>query len=147
MKKIIKSGALLITLLISNIAWAGSLSDKFFNYWQEIIQQDEEYVSENGFVSLPKPTNLDTDSVIILAAINCSKEAARRADDLANDLANRNISYTRANRISFENYAPALKKRLDSVMRGPLPIVLIDGRGKANPTLNEVLSEYDAIYE
>ena len=124
-----------------------SLGFMAFNYWQEHLQQDEEYVSENGFVSLPKPTNLDIDSVIILAAENCTKEAARRADDLASDLANRNIPYTRANRISFENYAPALKSRLDAVMRGPLPVVLIDGRGKANPTLNEVLSEYDAIYE
>ena len=118
-----------------------------FNYWQEHIQQDKEYVSENGFISLPKPKNLDIDSVIILAAENCTKDAARRADELASDLANRNIPYTRASRISFENYAPALKSRLDSVMRGTLPIVLIDGRGKANPTLTEVLSEYDAIYE
>lgn len=124
-----------------------SLGFMAFNYWQENIHQDEEYVSENGFVSLPKPNNLDIDSVIILAAENCTKEAARRADDLASDLANRNIPFTRASRISFESYAPALKSRLDSVMRGTLPVVLIDGRGKANPTLNEVLSEYDAIYE
>lgn len=124
-----------------------SLGTMAFNYWQEHIQQGEDYVSEYGFVSLPKPTNLDTDSVIILAAKNCTKEAALRAEQLATDLASRNISYTRASRISFENFAPSLKNRIDSVLRGPLPIVLIDGRGKANPTLNEVLSEYDAIYE
>lgn len=108
---------------------------------------DSDYISEYGFVSLPKPTNLDTDTVIIFAAKNCTKEAARRAEQLASELNQRNIPYTRANAASFANYDPALKKRLDSVMRGPLPIVFVDGRGKANPTLNEVVSEYDSIYE
>lgn len=124
-----------------------SLAVTAFNYWQERNLDGDDYVSEYGFISLPKPTHLDTDSVIILAAKNCTKEAARRANQLASDLDNRNIPYTRANRIGFKNVDPSIKKRLDSVLKGPLPIVLIDGRGKANPTLNEVLSEYDAIYE
>ena len=115
-----------------------------YNYYQA---PEAEYVSKNGFVSLPKPSNFNTDSVIIFAAQNCTKAAARRADSLAAELSSRNIPYTRASRASFSNYDPSLKKQLDSVMRGTLPIVFIDDMAKANPTLEEVLAEFDAIYE
>lgn len=121
-----------------------------FNYWQEHYSHNgagEATISNYGFITLPKPTNLDTDKVIILAAINCTKEAAIRADNLADELSRRNIPYTRINRISFQNYDSSIKKNLDAVMGGPLPHVLIDGKGKANPSLNDVISEFNSIYE
>lgn len=121
-----------------------------FQYWQEDYsdhQAGTAGISDYGFVTLPKPSNLDTDTVIILAAKNCTKEAALKAEYLADELGRRNIPYTRASSIRFENFDPSLKNRLDSVMRGPMPHVLIDGRGKANPTLDDVVSEYNSIYQ
>ena len=35
-------------------------------------------------------------------------------------------------------------QRVNRVMQGELPIVIVHGRGKANPTLDEVLAEYRA---
>jgi len=101
-------------------------------------------ISDYGFVSLPKPNSLNTNNVIILAAKNCTKKAALRADRLANELADRNIPYTRISRINFQNYTPSMKNNLDTVMGGPMPHVLVYGKGKANPTLKDVLSEYDS---
>jgi len=101
-------------------------------------------VSSSGFVALPAPVNVDAGTVIVLAAENCPKEDARRADALAEELGRRNIPYTRAHSANFSvpDPDPVVLKRLDSVMKGPLPIVFVNGRGKANPTLEEVLSEY-----
>jgi hypothetical protein len=33
-------------------------------------------------------------------------------------------------------------RRLNTVMTGELPIVLIDGMGKANPSIEDVVAEY-----
>ncbi|MDH5326961.1 MAG: hypothetical protein OEZ68_22355 [Gammaproteobacteria bacterium] len=118
-----------------------------YNYWQNNYSGNQTGTSDYGFVTLPKPSNLDTDTVIILAAKNCTKEAAQKAEHLADELRLRKIPYTRASSISFQNYDRSLKKNLDSVMGGPMPHVLIDGRGKANPTLNDVVAEYNSIYE
>ena len=78
-----------------------------FNYWQKNYsdyQTGAAGTSDYGFVTLPKPSNLDTDAVIILAAKNCTKEAARKAEYLADELGRRDIPYTRASSISFENF-------------------------------------------
>jgi hypothetical protein len=106
-------------------------------------------VSPNGFIALPAATNLNTNRVIVLAAENCPKEDARRADNLAEELGRRNIPYTRAHSANFDvpNPDPAILRRLDSVMKGALPIVFVNGRAKANPTLDEVLAEYRASYQ
>jgi hypothetical protein len=41
---------------------------------------------------------------------------------------------------------PAIGVRLNSVMNGELPIVFVNGRGKANPTLEEVIAEFGASH-
>ena len=69
--------------------------------------------------------------------------AARRADELAERLARDGIPVTRTHNVSF----PAVNgtdelQRVNRVMQGELPIVIVHGRGKANPTLDEVLAEY-----
>lgn len=102
-------------------------------------------VSANGFMELPAPSNLDMDGVIVFAALNCTKEAAQRADEMADALKRRNIPTKRAQSINFqfsEDPGPHVVKRINSVLKGELPIVFVNGKGKANPTLDEVLSEY-----
>lgn len=107
----------------------------------------DEEKSEYGFVKLPRLKNIKSDSVIIFAPKNCTKEAARRADQLADDLKQHKISVLRSNRASFENFDISMQSKVDGVMRGQVPIVIIDNWGKANPTLEEVVSEYNSIYE
>lgn len=102
-------------------------------------------VSSNGFIALPAPTDLDADTVIVFAAENCLKEDGQRADRLADELSRHNVPHTRAHSANFDlpEPDPAVLNRLDSVMKGSLPIVFVNGRGKANPTFEEVLSEYN----
>ena len=123
-----------------------SVSGMAFHYWK-VSHSDIQSVSENGFIDLPKSEKFENDLVIILAAKNCTKDAAKRADRLASELGQRDIPYVRAQHISFNNFDPSMKKQLDTVMMGTLPIVLINGKGKANPTLEEVISEYNIFYE
>ena len=121
-----------------------------YHYWQKgdtKYQPDAAYVSETGFVTIPKPSNFKADTVVVIAAKNCTKAAARRADQLVDELERRGVPHTRAHRASFNNFNPSMKSQLDSVMRGSPPIVLINSMGKSNPTLNDVLSEYNSIYE
>ncbi|MEO8005446.1 MAG: hypothetical protein ABI771_11110 [Betaproteobacteria bacterium] len=117
-----------------------------YHFWDKHQEKRElaANTNSNGFVSMPAPTNLDTDTVIILAAENCPKEDARRADQLAEDLGRRKVPYTRAHsaNLSIPEPTPALLKRIDKVMNGPLPVVFVRGRAKSNPTLDEVLAEY-----
>lgn len=104
-------------------------------------------VSQNGFVELPELTNIHTDSVIIFAPENCPKEGARRAEVLADKLERNNIPVMQASNAKFGQVDVSMRSRLDRVMRGTLPIVLVGGWGKANPTYEEVVSEYNLAYE
>ncbi|MEO7755348.1 MAG: hypothetical protein ABIS07_02125, partial [Dokdonella sp.] len=95
---------------------------------------------------LAQPVGADPKKVWIVAAVNCPKEGARRADELARQLGDRNIAFDRRSGVSFspteEN--PALYARIDNVMNAETPIVFVNGRMKANPQLDEVVAEYDA---
>jgi hypothetical protein len=116
----------------------------FWNQHETTTALTTATVSPNGFIDLPAPTNLDNDQVIVFAAENCPKEAGQRADRLAEELDRQNVPNTRVHSASFDlkDPDPAVLSRLDSVMQGTLPIVFVNGKGKANPTLDEVVSEY-----
>ena len=123
-----------------------------FHFWNERDAKSAlktADVSRNGFVVVPAPTNWNADTVIVLAAEDCPKEDAQRADRMADELGRRKIRYTRAHSAHFDlpDADPVVLKRLNLVMNGPLPIVFVNGRAKANPTLDDVLSEYEASYK
>jgi len=100
--------------------------------------------SNTGFVALPAVAGANA-RVMVIAAEDCPEAAARRADDLAERLARDGIPVTRTHNVSFPavNGADELQ-RVNRVMQGELPIVIVHGRGKANPTLDEVLAEVRA---
>jgi len=101
--------------------------------------------SANGFVALPTPTNANAAQVVVFAPDNCPLEAGQRADALVQQLASRNIPYLRSSNASFSAVPDATTmERLNTVMNGEVPIVFINGRGKANPTVQEVIAEYAA---
>ncbi len=113
-----------------------------FQYWQ--ANRPVTGPSPNGFVALPTLAGNNPGRVVVFAPENCPSEAAARADSMAHQLASRNIPALRSHDVSFTSSDPdpAIGIRLNAVMNGELPIVFVNGRGKANPTLDEVIAEY-----
>lgn len=101
---------------------------------------------ENGFVELAQPNGADPRKVWIVAAVNCPKEGAQRADALARDLGERDVAFERRSGVSFsfEDDDPVLFRRINAMLGGETPIVFVNGRIKANPALDDVLAEYRA---
>ena len=99
----------------------------------------------NGFVPVTTPPGTPHDSVIILAALNCPSAAAQRADTMAKRLTEMGIPNTRANHysasITDRDQLPLLQ-RTSVVMGGEIPVVIVNGMAKANPTVDEVASEF-----
>lgn len=94
------------------------------------------------------PDESSPDTVIILAPLNCPSAAAQRARALSEELTRRGIPNRQSASYSAD-YGGALtadqKSRLDwavRVMRAEIPAVFINGRAKANPTSDEVATEY-----
>ena len=102
--------------------------------------------SQNGFITLPPVDGGNASVVMIVAAENCPEEDARRADFLADQLASNGIPVARAHNVHFsiQNGDASVAKKVMSVMNGELPIVLVNGRAKSNPRLEEVIAEYKA---
>ncbi len=104
-------------------------------------------MSPNGFLPVPMPDGAVRNTVWVFAPINCPREGAQRAGALAKRLTDLGISNLKADHYGSQSFAPnpeveAGFKRLNTVMTGELPIVLINGMGKANPSIDEVVSEY-----
>lgn len=118
----------------------------FWNQHQETIEQQAiaDSADASGFIQLPATVGVDPDKVLILAAPNCPKAGAQRAEALAEALAERGIPYVQSGHIQFRATPGQRfdKRRLDSVMLGPTPVVLIHGRGKSNPSVDDVVAEY-----
>ena len=99
-----------------------------------------------GFIEFDPPDGGERNSVIIVAAQNCPHEAAQRADELAREMAIRNVSHLRTSSITFTpppNFDERYIARHDRVMNGELPLVFVNGRVKSNPDLDDVLAEYE----
>ena len=99
----------------------------------------------NGFVPVQTPPGTPPDKVIILAALNCPSAAAQRADTMADRLTQMGIPNTRANHysasITDRDQLPLLQ-RTAVVMGGEIPVIIVNGMAKANPTVDEVASEF-----
>lgn len=99
----------------------------------------------NGFVPVVTSEGAPPDTALILAALNCTSEQAKRADAMATKLSEMGIPNRRANNYSVANVTREqmpLVKRTSAVLGGQIPIVIINGMAKANPTVDEVAAEY-----
>jgi hypothetical protein len=98
------------------------------------------------FVEVPAPAGLVGHEVLILAPKNCPSDAAQRADAMARELAERDIPVTRSDNVSWNISAPEPEAiaRINTLMAGEIPTVFVNGKAKANPSLEEVLREYQA---
>jgi hypothetical protein len=98
---------------------------------------------DSRFVALPASNFGRSAAVVVLAAEGCSEDAAQRADTLASELSRLGVAVTRAHDIRFEQLDPRVDdvEQVNAVMNGTLPVVLVRGRARNNPTLDEVLAE------
>lgn len=131
-------------LIILSVAGGGYHYWKTHNKEASSVAVDASITSENGFVSLPPMEGERTNAVLVVAAENCPHEDAQRADNLAQALSEKGIPVVRSHNISFNHISSNKEvERITSIMNGSLPIVFVDGRAKSNPTLEEVVAEYE----
>ncbi len=101
--------------------------------------------NHNGFVPVEMPDGAPANTVVILAPLNCPREAGQRAEALAKRLTEMGIPNLKTNHYSVQDVR---LERFDAlnrtavILRGEIPIVMINGRGKANPTIDQVTAEY-----
>lgn len=99
----------------------------------------------SGFVPVATPADATPDEAIILAALNCPSAQAKRADAMAMQLGQMGIPNRRTNSYVVSNITREqmpLLKRTNAVLSGEIPIVIINGMAKANPSVDEVVAEY-----
>lgn len=121
-----------------------------YHYWKENNRTESVEASaasgpsEYGFVDLPPVAGASADTVLVIAAQNCPHDDAQRADSLADGISGSGIRVVRAHDVSFDFASPdsSMTERIMAVMNGPLPIVIVNGRAKSNPSLDEVIAEY-----
>ena len=99
---------------------------------------------EAGFVPVPQPRGTSLDRVLIFAPRDCPSAEAQRARELSQALADHGVPHGLLDQADFDLQSPEQAASVHRVMEGTIPIVFVHGRGKANPTLDEVLAEYDA---
>jgi hypothetical protein len=132
-------------LLIAALGGAGGIH-LWLVYQRSVI--DRELLASadtNGFVSVVTDAGARADTAVILAPLNCPSAQAKRAVAMATQLERMGIPIRRANNYSVSivnrDQMPLLT-RTNAVMGGEIPIVIINGMAKANPTVDEVASEF-----
>jgi hypothetical protein len=95
-----------------------------------------------GFILL-SPDDAANNTVIIMAPPNCPSLDAQRARALGDALARTGIPHQLKSELGFTCHDPDEMARVQKFMAQVTnPLVLIRGRAKGNPTLDEVIAEY-----
>jgi hypothetical protein len=102
----------------------------------------EEISDGQGFVPVQMPDNAPPDKVLILAPVHCSSDVAKRADALAQFLSDKGIPNVRSSVYSISRVTPDMIAGIQRAHSLSPPVVLVNGRGKSDPTGEEVLDEY-----
>jgi hypothetical protein len=96
-----------------------------------------------GFEAIPLPDGVSARGIVVFAPKHCTSEAAQRTDVLVRYLSDLRIAYVRTDRADYSSLAsPEEASQVTAVMNGPVPVVYVNGKAKANPTPEEVVAEY-----
>ena len=99
--------------------------------------------SAHGFVDIPMPDGVPARGVVVFAPANCPEDAGRRADAIARHLESAGVPYRRSSSARYSHLASADDaRRVMAVMNGPIPVVYVNGRARANPSPQDVVAEY-----
>lgn len=100
----------------------------------------------NGFIPAQMPDGAASDTVLILAPLNCPHEGAQRADALAQRLRQLGIPAVRSNHYSVANVARAdrlsIERAIDILKTNQVPVVFLNGKAAANPDGDAVVAEF-----
>ena len=133
------------SLLVTALAVAGGVHLWHVHKRAVIDRELMASADSNGFVSVVTPAGTPHDTAVILAPLNCPSARAKQADAMAEQLGQMGIPVRRSNSYSATITDPAqmpLLTRTNAVLGGEVPIVIINGRAKANPTVDEVALEF-----
>ena len=99
-----------------------------------------------GFVPVPSAQGVKADAVTIVTAPTATEIAAARGEAIAKALSEKGIPVLRAQQVNFAGAGgdSVLSARAMLIMTGEQPVVLVRGKAKSNPTLDEVLLEFRA---
>ncbi len=133
------------------IQWVIVLAAAWYGYqwWQDYrsAEATKALATASGFVPAAMPSGARRNVVQILAPLNCPSEAAQRADALAAALTRMGVPNERTSNFSLNIDDPTAEQRAAvdravAVLNGEIPAVFVNGMGKANPSADEVLAEY-----
>ena len=130
---------LIKALLLLAIAGGG------YHYWQGRAAKADlaAATTASGFVQVPMPDGMSPHGVVVFAPDNCPSDAAQRAYALVSELGGQGVPVVRASAASFDNLPDAATAgRVRAVMQGEIPVVFVNGKAKANPSVHDVLAEY-----
>jgi hypothetical protein len=106
--------------------------------------------NQTGFVKTIMPSGAIANEVLIVGP-NCDRPEGLRTKALADSLAKLKIPYRQTSSISLNSDSMGSDdvfadiSQMDQLMAGDSPVVFINAKGKANPTIDEVLAEYRLI--
>ena len=104
-----------------------------------------------GFVRVMMPDGVNPNVMTVLTPCGCPMEAGVRGSELVAKLKAAGVPVVASSQVSIKFMATnaadarnmrAQLDRLSTVMQGPTPIVLYQGRAKNNPNIEDVLQEY-----
>lgn len=132
-------------LLVAVLGTAGAVH-LWHVHARSVIDRELAAVADsNGFVPVIMPDGAPPDTVLIFAALNCPAKPAQRANAMATQLQKMGIPIQRMDHYSAANLKQdqiPLALRTNAVMGGEIPIVLLNGLAKANPSVDEVAVEF-----
>jgi len=132
----------ILKILLVLVLYAGG-----YKYYDKQLAANElaqakaiEAGSDAGFVRLPPADGHSLATVFVVAPLRCTREEARRAEQLTAGLSRAGVSVQRTNQVSWSGFDPSYAENIKSVMDGELPIVFVGGRAKNNPSLGDALA-------
>ena len=112
----------------------------------QVVTAAAESGGGGAFVPMPMPDGMPSRGIVIFAPANCPSDAAQRADAMARYLSGRGIAFVRSSAAEFSNLSSREEaERVRSVMNGPIPVVYVNGRARANPRPEDVEAEYRRV--
>jgi len=107
------------------------------------MDSDSDTKSPNGFMPVPSVDGLTGAAVIIVTAPGSPDEVVARGNKLAFALLEKGIPVLRAERVNFASGGNSVAAATAMLtLSGEPPLVLVRGRAKPNPTLDEVVREF-----
>lgn len=119
----------------SNTEEGGLMSEVASEIWQGS--------SFSSFIKVPPINGVKRNTVLIVGP-TCGSDAGQRTRQLAGEIKSHNIPYTISSQLSVNTTSgdEALYKNFRRVIKGNPPVVFINGKAKANPSIKDVLAEY-----